>query len=699
LNVTVITLRSAVLLLAAALLAAACSGADSLDEEPSSTEANDSQVAEETTTAPSQEAAPAESFAGTVAAPDFPAGLDWLNTASPLSLEQLRGKVVLLDFWTYGCINCIHVIPDLKRLEDEYPDELVVIGVHSAKFVNESATENIRNVVLRYDVEHPVVNDRDFEVWRAWGAQAWPTTVVIDPAGNIVGGHSGEGVYEVVSPVIDGLVAEFTASGLLDDSPLQFRLEKDSAPDGILSFPGKVHVATGDPRLFIADSGRNRIVVADRATGDVQAVYGSGRPGFSDGDARSAQFDAPQGMELSADGVTLYVADTNNHAVRTVNTETGEVGTLLGTGRLSWPPVGGVAPDADLNSPWDVLRDGDQLYIAMAGHHQIWVMDLATGIATPLVGSAREGVANGPLDQAELAQPSGLALSEDGRLYFADSESSSIRYADVAEGGGTTGLVAGGDQNLFEFGDTDGTGNTARFQHPLGVVIWNDALVVADTYNSRLRLIDPVTQTVSTLLGAEQGWADGTDPRFYEPGGLAIDGDTLYVADTNNHSIRVTDLASGNTSTLVLRGIQAFEPPPDDADYRGTIVPLDAIAVAPGAGNVILDIALPPGHKVNEDAPSSIQLSVVGDAVALPEDAATIDLTGTQLPVAIDVDLTNGSSELTADVVLVYCRDDAESLCLIEQLRFRLAVTVDAAAQGNEIVLPFVIELPDLGSS
>ncbi len=637
--------------------------------------------------------AAAQSYAGTSPAPEFPGGLDWLNTDVPLTLAELRGKVVLLDFWTYGCINCIHIIPDLRRLEEEFAEELVVIGVHSAKFVNEGATDNIRQVILRYDLEHPVVNDRDFEVWRTWGAQAWPTTVLIDPAGNVVGGHAGEGVYDVVQPVIASLVDEFAASGGLDRSAVTFALEKDGQPERVLAFPGKVAVAAGDPRLFIADTGHNRIVVADRSTGDVLAVYGSGREGFEDGPAQTAAFASPQGLALDGDGLTLYVADTNNHAIRAVDTGTGQVRTLLGTGRQGWPPAGGTAPEVDLASPWDVLVEDTTLYIAMAGHHQIWSMDLSSGTAGPLVGSAREGVLNGALHQAELAQPSGLALA-DGLLYFADSESSSIRYADVAAPVGETGLVAGGAANLFEFGDVDGAGEEARFQHPLGVAVWDGSLIVADTYNSRLRLIDPITQQVTTFLGGEQGWQDGEAPRFYEPGGLAVDGDTMYVADTNNHVVRIVDLPSGSTTTLVLKGIEAFTPPPEDADYRGTIVTIPPIEIGPGSAAIVIDVTLPTGYEINDEAPSSATFAVVGDAIALPDEGA-VDLTGVTFPRRIPIDVSAGSAGLTADLTLVYCRADATALCFIEQVRFDVAVSA-VATGGSEIVLGHDVVLPDL---
>ena len=315
-------------------------------------------------------------------APDFPRGLEWLNTDRPLALSQLRGKIVLLDFWTYGCINCIHVIPDLERLEEEFAAEIVVIGVHSAKFDQESSTENIRQIILRYGLEHPVVNDHDFEIWKSFGVNAWPTLYAIDPGGGVVGYHSGEGVYEILQPVITDLIAEF--EGSIDRTPLGLKLESEGLPETVLSFPGKV---TGDPgRLFISDTNHNRIVQTD-LDGTVQAVYGTGQPAYVDGDVDSAAFNQPQGTALSSDGSVLYVADTENHVVRSVELATGIVGTVAGTGYKGWPPSTGEAVATALNSPWGLELAGDQLYIAMAGTHQIWSLDLLSGIVGPFAGS------------------------------------------------------------------------------------------------------------------------------------------------------------------------------------------------------------------------------------------------------------------------------------------------------------------------
>ncbi len=688
--------RTSLVLFALVLVLSACSPSESADTGGGSTTAAPLSTGVSTEAPqPDQADAPTRSFAGTTPAPEFPAGLEWLNTGEPLSLQSLQGKVVLLDFWTYGCINCIHIIPDLKRLEAEYPNELVVIGVHSAKFLNEGETDNIRNVVLRYGVEHPVVNDRDFEVWRTWGANAWPTTVLIDPAGNVVGGHSGEGVYEVVQPVVQGLVDEFEALGTLDRTPVQFALERDGLPETILSFPGKVFIDPNSGLLYIADTARHRIVAADPASGNVTAVYGRGEQGYTEGGALEARFDSPQGMALSPDGRVLYVADTNNHAVRSIDLETGEVSTAAGTGEQGWPPATGLATQVRLASPWALEQSDGILYVAMAGTHQIWSIDLASDVAGPLVGNARESTANGPLAQAELAQPSGLAIDDEGVLYFADSESSSIRSAEVRKSDGVTDVIAGSDANLFDFGDVDGIGTEARLQHPLGLALADDGfLYVADTYNSKIKRIDLERREITTYLGSEQGWQDGSDARFYEPGGIATLGDTLYVADTNNHAVRVVDLPSGDTRTLVLKGIERFQPPPDNENYRGVIVETEPFTVGPGAGSIVIDITLPPDHKVNEDAPSSAEFFASGAVADFGANQA-VSLTGAQFPVTIPIEFTTGAGEMTADLTVIYCREGSESLCLIQQLRFVVPIVVDGGG-ADQVLLDYDVVPPQL---
>ena len=490
-------------------------------------------------------------------APELAGAVEWLNVPRPLSLKtDLKGKIVLLDFWTYGCINCMHVLPDLHRLQEKYRDELVVIGIHSAKFTNERQSENIRRIIVRYGIEHPVANDADFKIWRAYGARAWPTLVLIDPAGYVVAAASGEGKTEAFDEAIAAVRMVFDERGELNRAPIPLAPEGVNDPESELRFPGKVTAHARSGRLFIADSNHHRIVIAS-TSGEVSSVVGSGEAGSRDGTFEQARFYRPQGLALDESAATLFVADTENHLVRRVDLNAGVVSTVAGTGKqAAWTGTGGAAASTSLNSPWDVCwfnrPAGPLLLVAMAGSHQIWLIDLQRKLAFPYAGSGREARVDGNAEESAFAQPSGLSLASD-RLYVADAESNIIRSVTLPPANHVE-TMAGGD--LFEFGDRDGRGDDVRLQHPLGVVWLGDRLYIADTYNHKIKVLDPAARTVTTLAGSGvSGHTDGTfaNARFYEPGGLAATDGRLYVADTNNHAIRVIDLEAGEVSTLMLR--------------------------------------------------------------------------------------------------------------------------------------------------
>ena len=447
----------------------------------------------------------------------------------------------------------MHVFPQLRKLEQKYAGELAVVGVHSAKFTAEKETENLRRAILRYEIEHPVVNDRDFQIWQQYAIRAWPTLMFLDPQGKVIGKHEGEIALEPFDAVIEEMVRQFDEDGLLDRRPMRFKLERERELERALSFPGKVLADEASGRLFVADSNHNRVVVAS-LEGDAVAVVGSGSKGLVDGGFDEAAFDDPQGMAL--DGNVLYVADTKNHAIRAVDLADRTVKTVAGTGRQAQGfHAGGELLTTDLNSPWDLVLHGGRLYIAMAGFHQLWRLDLGVGGSVgPYAGSGRERIVDGPLASAQLAQPSGIATDGE-RLYFTDSETSAVRTADLRDDG-QVGTIAGMD--LFTFGDVDGTGDEVRLQHPLGVDLHDGVLFVADTYNNKIKRIFPATRGAATFLGTgEPGHQDGPGKlaQFYEPGGLSVAAGRLYVADTNNHAVRVADLESQEVTTLELRGL------------------------------------------------------------------------------------------------------------------------------------------------
>ncbi|MBN2473137.1 MAG: redoxin domain-containing protein [Pirellulales bacterium] len=513
-------------------------------------------------------------FAQRLKVAPFPEGLEWVNTAAPLQLSQLRGKFVLLDFWTYCCINCMHVLPELKKLEQAYPAGLVVIGVHSAKFDTEKDSQNIADAVRRYNIEHAVVNDSELILWRRFGVRSWPTLLLIDPQGYAVWGHSGEATFQQLDAVLKKAVPYYRKKGLLNEQPLLLAPKADRTTPTPLRFPGKVLADEPSNRLFIADSNHNRIVVT-RLDGALLATIGAGTLGRADGDFATAQFQQPQGMALRDE--VLYVADTENHLLRRVDLVAKTVTTVAGTGQQSRtaPPLGRSArPLATaLNSPWALWIDRDDLYIAMAGPHQIWKMRRDGSRIGVYAGNGREDIVDGPLlprrayqsGYASFAQPSGLA--GDGTwLYVADSEGSSLRAVPLDPRGqvktlvGTSQLPAA---RLFTFGDVDGPAGRARLQHPLGVVYYDGMLYVADTYNNKIKALDPTDGTVRTVAGTGKPGRDDNPATFDEPAGITAAAGRLFVADTNNHLIRVIDLSRDNkVSTLSTPGLA----PPDPQD-------------------------------------------------------------------------------------------------------------------------------------
>ncbi|MCK6578943.1 MAG: redoxin domain-containing protein [Anaerolineae bacterium] len=633
-------------------------------------------------------------------APEFPAGLDWLNVAEPLTIEALRGKIVILDFWTYGCINCIHMIPTLRALEEKYGDALVVIGIHSAKFDNEGETGNIRQIVQRYELHHPVINDSDFMVWQQFGARAWPTFMIIDPRGNLLAAQSGEIPFEAFDELLTGMVAFWEEQGELSREPLALALEGADTPPGLLAFPGKVLADADSNRLFIADTNHHRIVVADLTTAEVLSVIGSGERGFNDGGYGEASFDKPQGMALRGD--LLYVADTENHAIRGVDLAAATVTTLAGTGRQGYGrlEVGARAPglETDLSSPWDVTFGEDSLlYIAMAGPHQLWALypDNTVG---PVVGSGREAALNATLELSQLAQPSGL-FYRDGLLYFADSESSTVRVADIPADRVET--VAGTtDNNLFDFGDIDGTPGVSRLQHPLGVTGGATGPVyIADTYNSRIKALDPATNAVASAFGSggSGGFRDGVglEAAFDEPGGLSYADGKLYVADTNNHAIRVIDLATGGVSTLSFPNPERLQ-----IAERVTVIggnaaageslTLEPLTLAPGTGEIAIRIVLPEGYKINPDAPSGAAFHSAGAAVTLETNSVSFRETEFRLPVTLNA----GTASLEGTISTYYCEALNETLCFFDAVMVTAAITVEDGAAGGVITIERAITPP-----
>ncbi len=536
-------------------------------------------------------------------APELPQDFVWLNTPRPISLRELRGHLVILDFWTYCCINCMHVVPVLDALEERHRhDPVVVIGVHSAKFEGERDPERIADAIERYGIRHPVVVDRDMQIWHSFAIRSWPTLVVVRPDGTIAAVGPGEPDPAVIEQFVREEIDRARSRGVLADK--RFDIERLPArPQTVLSFPGKVDVAP-DGRIAVSDSGHHRVLILS-PDGEVLDTIGTGAQGRRDGAFAAAELDDPQGVRFDHDGKVLFVADARSHTILRADLHAQTIETIAGTGTLGVDPIGGPseARKTRLRSPWDLAfapgrragsDDGDKLYVALAGSHQIGVLDLAKGTIARVAGTGAESMVDGPFEEATFSQPSGLALSGND-LWIADSETSAVRVLDLARR--TVRTVVG--VGLFDFGDIDGPAEMARLQHCLGVTLGPDrAPYVADTYNHKIRRVDPATGHTDSFF---QG-ADGHILR--EPGGVAWDArrHVFVVADTGHG--RLVEISTdggkavvievrGASSPLSKRGRTATEPPPPSRATSWFTAVLDE-AEPLGVGEATIQLVIVP---------------------------------------------------------------------------------------------------------
>ncbi|MGW7050690.1 NHL domain-containing thioredoxin family protein [Streptomyces sp. NPDC054887] len=447
-----------------------------------------------------------------VRAPELIGKGGWLNTGGEeLSLAGLRGRVVILDFWTFCCVNCLHVLDELRELEEKHRDTVVIVGVHSPKFVHEAEHRAVVDAVERYGVHHPVLDDPELATWKQYAVRAWPTLVVIDPEGYVVAQHAGEGHAHAIGKLVEELEAAHEAKGTLRRGDGPYVAPEPVATD--LRFPGKAVLLPDSGNFLVSDTTRHQLVELE-ADGEtvVRRVGGEGA------------FKEPQGLALLPDG-RVVVADTVNHRLSVFDPATGAVEVVAGTGKQWWQgsPTSGPARDVDLSSPWDVAWWRGKVWIAMAGVHQLWTYDPAAGTVEAAAGTTNEGLVDGPAAEAWFAQPSGLAVSADGeRLWVADSETSALRYVD-----GDLVVHTAVGTGLFDFGHRDGAAGQALLQHPLGVTALPDGSVaVSDTYNHALRRFDPASGEVTTLA---------TDLR--EPSDAVLVGDDIVVVESARHRL------------------------------------------------------------------------------------------------------------------------------------------------------------------
>ncbi|WP_411134633.1 NHL domain-containing thioredoxin family protein [Streptomyces sp. C10] len=590
-----------------------------------------------------------------VRAPELTGKGGWLNTGNKdLTLSDLRGRIVVLDFWTFCCVNCLHVLDELRELEERHRDTVVIIGVHSPKFVHEAEHQAVVDAVERYGVEHPVLDDPELATWKQYAVRAWPTLVVIDPEGYVVAQHAGEGHAHAIEKLVEELEAEHAAKGTLRRGDGPYVPPEPVATD--LRFPGKAVRLPGGSFL-VSDTTRHQLVELAADGEQVLRRIGTGERGLT-----ADSFNEPQGLALLPDG-RVAVADTVNHAIRVFDPASGTLETVAGTGKQWWQgsPASGPAREVDLSSPWDLAWWQDRLWIAMAGVHQLWTYDPAAGTVGVAAGTTNEGLVDGPAAEAWFAQPSGLAAAGD-RLWVADSETSAVRWVEPADTGDGYVVRTAVGTGLFDFGHRDGAADQALLQHPLGVTALPDGSVaVADTYNHALRRFDPASGEVTTLAKDLREPSDA----------VLVDGD-IVVVESARH--RLTRLRLPEEAIRV-----------ESVAHRTQRA---ATEVAPGALRLEVVFQAPAGQKLDTRYGPSTRLLVSATPPELLADGA-----GAGTDLTRDLVLADGVTEgvLHVSAMAASC-DDAPDIeypaCHVHQQDWGVPVEV---AEGGVARLGLVL--------
>lgn len=459
-------------------------------------------------------------------AAEFPESLRWVNRSNRVRLADWRGQIVLVLFWNSASASSINLLGELRQLEKRLPGAFVALCVHTPRYALQQSDVSVLKAAHRNRLRMAVANDHDWRAWQQFAIGAWPTTLLIDPEGGLAARLGGEGRCQEIEDAIVQLRDEQALHGSAapDEVPRETRPE----PGGALTFPA--HAVATETRLFVSDTGHHRILECSH-DGRVLRQFGSGTPGSWDGQLAACGLQLPQG--LAVDRHALYVADTGNHCVRRIRLDTGDVETVLGSGRPGYSNVeeqgGGLR--ASINAPHALVASDDVLYVAATGQHQVLRADLRHQRVETLAGDGRSDVRDGIGGQSSLSQPMALALVS-GQLMIADAGGNAIRrlrFADLA-------LTTLAGSSPWEPGNRDGVGDKARFAYPCGLAAGENRLYVADTMNDRLCTLDPYSGQLATMAVE---WV------LHEPQGLSYAAGSLWVADRNDHAILRIDPARG----------------------------------------------------------------------------------------------------------------------------------------------------------
>lgn len=580
---------------------------------------------------------------GHIYAPEFPVGLDWLNTLQPMTMQQFHGKIVLVCFWSMSSQDCFTVVPELEQLRNKYRDELIVVGIHSPRSDYEKDSDAIRHALLRNEITIPVVNDSGSQLWNEYGMKARPAFVLINTAGRVIGVHEGIGVFELFDGIIAQAVSYFDADSLIFRHQIGFVPELYRKEQSLLKYPCGIIADSAGTRLFLSDAGNHRIL-AMTPSGRIEFIIGAGVKGNQDGTFAEAQFNRPQGIALAGD--RLYVADTENHAIREVDLTAKRVTTIVHSA-------------SGIMYPRALVALNGKLYVTSAGSHPIWVVDLATKQASPFAGSEELGMPDESSGEATLSQPGGIT-TDGTSLYFIESESGAIRSIDIGTGQVET-VLAGG------------------LQYPHGIAFQDGLLYVSDSYDQKVKVINLATKAMSDFVGSgRKGSNDGaaTAATFYEPAGLAISGGKLFVADCNNQQVRFVDVATRRVNSLQTTNLGAIAQQTMD-NFAGREVKLPPAKLKGGAGKISIALMVPDGYRMLEREAFFVDFRSSDSKVvafsAKPNEVVLNQATG---EFEIPLNGSIGAAKVEIEIV-VYMQKVGSATCYYDMIRANVPVTIE----------------------
>lgn len=580
---------------------------------------------------------------GQIYAPEFPAGLEWLNSLQPMTLQQFHNKIVLVYFWSMSSLDCLEVVPELERLRTKYPAELIVVGIHSPLSAYEKDSEAIRHTILRNDITFPVINDSGLQMWNEYGIKTRPAFVLINPAGRVIGVHEGTGVFALFDSIISQAITYFDADSLIGRHKIGFVPEVLRREQSLISYPADIVADTGGTRLYLSDS-RNHRILAMTTSGKLEFIIGSGRKGNQDSSFANANFERPEGLAI--DGEVIYVADAGDHSIRAVNLKNKDVKTI-------------VSNSAGLKYPRDLVALNGKLYITVEGANQIWAVDLASKEVEPFAGSGKIGKTDGQLFEADLGRPSGIT-TDGTKLYFVDSEGGAVRAIDPNAGQVET--ILGTD-----------------LQKPEGITYHDGLLYVADSYNHQVKVVDPTKKTISSLAGSgSKGFVNGAAAvaSLFEPTGLAVAGGKLFVADCNNQQLRVVDMTTQRVSSLQITNLGAIARQ-TIANFAGKEVKLPPAKLKSGAGKISIALMMPDGYRMLEQGVFFVNFRSSNTKVVsftlTPKEITLNQATGEfEIPLSGVI----GTANVTIDVVL-YMQKEGQQACYYDMIRANVPVTIE----------------------